>query len=783
MQRHKMKIEIRLTARRQAVAALLYAMGLLALASAAACTPAEPPSAAFSMGVAAGPAPLEVQFLPDETGEEAAFAWEFGDGATSNERSPQHTFLDAGELTVRLTVTQGSLSASEETTVSVLPGPAGWIEIEPQEVDLITLETAKFTAAAYDELGNPIPQAEVTWKAAPAVGKIDSSGLFTAAGLDGEFPLAIEAEFERLGKSASGSASVNVRLGPMASLEVEGGEFTLAPGQRAGLFAVARDAAGNALTEAEFQWEALRQGDQVDSTGSFRAATTPTDGPQTLVKVTATLDGRSMSADVNGTVTHGIIDRVEVTPAEVELGLKGTQPFRLEAFDRFGNPVVADNVEWSLLDPEIGEIDDEGMFTAGTLAGEFSDGELAVRAAKDGVVSTAKVNLTIEPGPAVELQIGPDGDSVPAGASSPLLAYVVDEHGNQIYDAPVIWSASEGGRVTENGVFVAAFDSGDFPDAVSAALPVGSSGNRTELTASMSISVRQRSSDFLAFEVLDGDGGAIYLLDLALSNLTPLSEELAENDARETAPAWTPDGLWLLYSSDLDGTDQIYVIDPHGGGGGVKLTDDPDGATQPAVSPTGKEFAYVAVVGEKWQVYVAPMPQPDGETVELVTRADVTRVSADEELRYAIPRWSPDGESLAMSAIDDDGNISIRIVSREGKGEVPVLGSEESELAFDWTADGKGLLLGERTGDPGFVLMSVGRGGGDRNPAVDLPFNVSRAFWSPDRSEVAVIEAVEGGLWLADSDGTGLRPVVRAGAVPKRLDWRPLRSAQGNESQ
>jgi len=67
----------------------------------------------FSADVLSGPLPLSVQFTdltwyPDATG----WFWEFGDGHTSTEHNPRHTYLQNGIFTVRLTVTgpQGPLS-------------------------------------------------------------------------------------------------------------------------------------------------------------------------------------------------------------------------------------------------------------------------------------------------------------------------------------------------------------------------------------------------------------------------------------------------------------------------------------------------------------------------------------------------------------------------------------------------------------------------------------------------------------------------------------------------
>jgi PKD repeat protein len=55
-----------------------------------------------------GAPPLKVQFtasVEEETGGPFTFHWDFGDGSTSNEQNPSHTYAKVGEYTATLTVT------------------------------------------------------------------------------------------------------------------------------------------------------------------------------------------------------------------------------------------------------------------------------------------------------------------------------------------------------------------------------------------------------------------------------------------------------------------------------------------------------------------------------------------------------------------------------------------------------------------------------------------------------------------------------------------------------
>ena len=81
------------------------------------------PVADFTYDPAAPGVDQPVQFTDRSTDEDdniTTWAWDFGDGATSNERNPKHTYAAAGKYTVKLTVTDAdglTSSKSKEITV------------------------------------------------------------------------------------------------------------------------------------------------------------------------------------------------------------------------------------------------------------------------------------------------------------------------------------------------------------------------------------------------------------------------------------------------------------------------------------------------------------------------------------------------------------------------------------------------------------------------------------------------------------------------------------------
>lgn len=75
------------------------------------------PTAAFRVDVREGLPPLVVRFTDESEPYQSpilAWRWDFGDGNTSTDENPQHTFLQPGKYTIRLTV----ISADGENTLT-----------------------------------------------------------------------------------------------------------------------------------------------------------------------------------------------------------------------------------------------------------------------------------------------------------------------------------------------------------------------------------------------------------------------------------------------------------------------------------------------------------------------------------------------------------------------------------------------------------------------------------------------------------------------------------------
>ncbi len=100
----------------------------------------------FSGAPVAGAAPLAVAFSDMSTGSPAAWAWDFGDGGTSTQQNPSHTYATEGWYDVSLTATFGS-------------GP-----ISVTKKNYIKVDTALCTVPNFTNTSSSV--AQTTWSAA-----------------------------------------------------------------------------------------------------------------------------------------------------------------------------------------------------------------------------------------------------------------------------------------------------------------------------------------------------------------------------------------------------------------------------------------------------------------------------------------------------------------------------------------------------------------------------------------------------------------------------------------
>ena len=240
----------------------------------------------------------------------------------------------------------------------------------------------------------------------------------------------------------------------------------------------------------------------------------------------------------------------------------------------------------------------------------------------------------------------------------------------------------------------------------------------------------------------DRDGNdEIYLLDPDSTTGTNLTND-AGGDGQA---AWSPDSTRVAFRSDRDGNGEIYVINADGTGL-TNLTNDAGDDGHPTWSADGTQIAFTT--------------DRDGNTEVYVMNADgtgPTNVSNDSTATDTEPSWSPDGTTIVF-ATDRDGNFEIYRIDADGSNPTNLTNdSTSAETAPAWSPDGTEIaFVSDGDGNTEVYTMNAdgtgwanltNDGGADGAPA-----------WSPDGTRIAFVTDRDGNdeVYLMAADGTGV---------------------------
>ena len=167
---------------------------------------------------------------------------------------------------------------------------------------------------------------------------------------------------------------------------------------------------------------------------------------------------------------------------------------------------------------------------------------------------------------------------------------------------------------------------------------------------------------------------------------------LLPNPANDYNASFSHDGKWIVFTSERNGSADIYRVHPNGSGL-EQLTDDPSFDDQAAFSPDGKKIAFVSSRNRQADIYI----------LEIATKK-LTNITNHPAGDFR-PSWSPDGEWIAFST-DRDSKKPMPVFTLWHSTEIYTIRVDGSEIkrrtqldAYAgspcWSPDGKQIVFYE----------------------------------------------------------------------------------------
>lgn len=215
--------------------------------------------------------------------------------------------------------------------------------------------------------------------------------------------------------------------------------------------------------------------------------------------------------------------------------------------------------------------------------------------------------------------------------------------------------------------------------------------------------------------------------------------QLTKHDSIALAPAWSPDGQQLVFTSYLRGSPALFLLTPREGY--LKMLWDKGGVNSSAsVSPDGRTVAFASSRDGNVDIYTLPID--GGEATRLTTARGI-----DTQ-----PAWAPNGRQIAFTSARS-GTPQIYLMDADG--------SNIRRLSFEggfhdepsWAFDGTRVVCTTKVGAT-FQLATLDTVTGDRT-VIAGPGNNESPTFSPDGTMLAFSSDRTGRpqIFITDADG------------------------------
>jgi tricorn protease len=256
---------------------------------------------------------------------------------------------------------------------------------------------------------------------------------------------------------------------------------------------------------------------------------------------------------------------------------------------------------------------------------------------------------------------------------------------------------------------------------------------------------------------------------------------MTESTAYDHGVVWSSDGKKILFSSDRNGHEDLYLLEPDD----VEhpeltrahkfktkqITFTPEEETSVSFMPDGKRVGFIRA-GKLWTM------KPDGSDQKVL-------VNESEVIDY---EWSPDSKWVAYARMDGSFASEIYIVPVAGGTPHNVTRYATFNTGITWSKYGHKLaFISQRRQSQSLYVLSLQRPavpGAPRSDDIDwddihlrvsqpAPFAVEEGAIAPDGRRVAFRTAGQAGsdLWVANVDGGQMSRLTAGNQHPQQITW------------
>lgn len=251
---------------------------------------------------------------------------------------------------------------------------------------------------------------------------------------------------------------------------------------------------------------------------------------------------------------------------------------------------------------------------------------------------------------------------------------------------------------------------------------------------------------------------SMLLISSALAGAVTVEEtEQLTFDVNQRAPAWSPDGQLITYSSEQ----AIWVMNANGSEP-TRVYDTVAWEGEPSFSSDGK-FIYFATE------HVQPFSSKfiSIRVVELADKSNSSQITENADKRA--PVMSPDGTKIAyLSKVS--GNYDIWVMNPDGSENRQITDSAIDEGAPSWSPEGD-ILVYSLEGNLWTVNLS------NRIPAIlrNDTFENAHPVFSPDGTKIAFASDRSGNsdIWVMNLNELGIQQITFEESTQTHPVWSP----------